>query len=53
MSIYSLGLNEKQQAFLLSNRILGQLHHCLTTRQRLDETTAFPAPVLPPLAEAA
>ena len=26
----------------LSGRLLGCLHHCLTTRQHYDETTAFP-----------
>jgi transposase len=25
----------------LFNRMLGQLHHCLTTRQKFDETIAF------------
>lgn len=28
----------------LLNRMLGQLHHCLTTRQTYDETTAFASP---------
>lgn len=37
----------------LFNRMLGQLHHCLATRQRFDETIAFAAPVLPPLTTAA
>jgi hypothetical protein len=27
----------------LFNRLLGCLHHCLTTRQPYNETTAFPA----------
>lgn len=28
----------------LFNRMIGILHHCLTTRQTYDENTAFPAP---------
>lgn len=31
----------------LFNRLLGCLHHCLTTRQLYDETRAFGAPVSP------
>ncbi|MDQ1031679.1 transposase [Streptomyces umbrinus] len=29
----------------LFNRLLGQLHHCLITRQNYDENTAFPTPL--------
>jgi hypothetical protein len=29
----------------LFNRILGQLHHCLQTRQTYDATKAFPPPI--------
>lgn len=37
----------------LFNRMLGQLHHCLTTRQKFDEAIGFAPPALPPLAAAA
>ncbi|MFE3114391.1 IS110 family transposase [Kitasatospora indigofera] len=37
----------------LFNRMLGQLHHCLTTRQKFDEAIAFTPPVQPLLAAAA
>ncbi|MFJ3235995.1 IS110 family transposase [Streptomyces sp. NPDC086787] len=37
----------------LFNRMLGQLHHCLTTRQRFDEVIAFAPPRTAPLATAA
>ncbi|MFD7407361.1 IS110 family transposase [Streptomyces sp. NPDC059866] len=37
----------------LFNRMLGQLYHCLATRQRFDETIAFAPPVLSPRAAAA
>ncbi|MFC9916799.1 IS110 family transposase [Streptomyces sp. NPDC059862] len=34
----------------LFNRMIGQLHHCLTTRQKFDEAVAFAPPALPSLA---
>lgn len=37
----------------LFNRMLGQLHHCLTSRQKYDEAIAFARPTLPPLTTAA
>ncbi|GAB3129083.1 IS110 family transposase [Streptomyces calidiresistens] len=37
----------------LFNRMIGQLHHCLTTHQKFDETTAFTPPTKPQLATAA
>ncbi|MFE9688138.1 IS110 family transposase, partial [Streptomyces sp. NPDC006285] len=37
----------------LFNRMLGQLHHCLTTRQKFDEMIAFAPPAPPPLTAAA
>ncbi|GAA1279799.1 hypothetical protein GCM10009646_78500 [Streptomyces aureus] len=37
----------------LFNRMLGQLHHCLTTRQKFDEAIGFAPPTLSPLATAA
>lgn len=37
----------------LLNRFLGQLHHCLTTRQFLDEQHAFAPLALPPEASTA
>ncbi|WP_443071440.1 transposase [Streptomyces sp. NBC_01465] len=37
----------------LFNRMLGQLHHCLATRQKFDESIAFAPPAPPPLTAAA
>ncbi|MFF5154482.1 hypothetical protein ACIG0C_35315 [Kitasatospora aureofaciens] len=37
----------------LFNRMLGQLHHCLTSRQPFDEAIAFAPPKSAPLAAAA
>lgn len=37
----------------LFNRMIGQLHHCLTTRQKFDETTTFTPPARPQLSTAA
>ncbi|MEV0192332.1 IS110 family transposase [Kitasatospora purpeofusca] len=37
----------------LFNRVLGQLHHCLTNRQKFDEAIAFARPKPSPLAAAA
>ncbi|MFJ1535989.1 IS110 family transposase, partial [Streptomyces mirabilis] len=37
----------------LFNRMLGQLHHCLTNRQKFDEAIAFSTPASAPLAAAA
>jgi transposase len=37
----------------LFNRMIGQLHHCLTTRQKFDETLAFTPPTMPSLATSA
>ncbi|WP_442810077.1 hypothetical protein [Streptomyces sp. W16] len=37
----------------LFNRILGQLHHRLTTRHKFDESIGLAPTVLPPLATAA
>ncbi|WP_405834086.1 transposase [Streptomyces sp. NBC_01176] len=37
----------------LFNRMLGQLHHCLTTRQRFNEAIAFAPPKPSPLTAAA
>ncbi|MEV7600048.1 IS110 family transposase [Kitasatospora sp. NPDC089797] len=37
----------------LFNRMIGQLHHCLTSRQKFDEEIAFAPPKTPPLAAAA
>lgn len=37
----------------LFNRMLGRLHHCLTTRQKYDEAIDFALTVLPPLTAAA
>lgn len=37
----------------LFNRLIGQLHHCLTTRQKFDEGLAFTRPAPPSLATAA
>ncbi len=37
----------------LFNRMIGQLHHCLTTRQKFDEAIAFTPPTKPQLATAA
>lgn len=37
----------------LFNRMLGQLHHCLTSHQKFDEAIAFAPPLLLPLAAAA
>ncbi|MGW1617359.1 transposase [Streptomyces sp. NPDC002285] len=37
----------------LFNRLIGQLHHCLTTRQKFDEGIAFARPAPPSLATAA
>ncbi|UXY20238.1 hypothetical protein N8I84_17085 [Streptomyces cynarae] len=34
----------------LLNRFLGQLHHCLRTRQPFDEECAFAPPPVPSLA---
>ena len=34
----------------LFSRLLGCLHHCLTTGQHYDEATAFPAPAKQPAA---
>ena len=31
----------------LGSKLLGQLHHCLTNRQRYDETLAWPQPTTP------
>lgn len=35
------------------NRLLGFLHHCLTTRTDYGETTAFPPPETPEIDAAA
>ncbi|MFJ4190565.1 IS110 family transposase [Kitasatospora sp. NPDC089509] len=37
----------------LFNRMLGQLYHCLSSRQKFDEAIAFAPPKTPPLAVAA
>ncbi|WP_281157675.1 IS110 family transposase [Streptomyces sp. HYC2] len=37
----------------LFNRMLGQLHHCLTSHQTFDEAIAFNPPAQPPVAAAA
>ncbi|MEV4335390.1 transposase [Streptomyces sp. NPDC049597] len=41
------GTGDRHTAALrnLFNRLLGQLHHCLITRQNYDENTAFPTPL--------